>query len=231
MGCRGRICTALWLVTSCGGGDDGAGCPTCAVDAGLDAALDNDGGDSSCLAIVGENEPQFRITSFHATRTDCTFGADAPELLAGTLDVSLASYYFVTARLENLLPNGVTTQQVRFARRLDGTCIPDGGELQKSASTLLPSDVEIAVFVLTSSSETLGPKTLVVAIEGREPAADRSIHTPIAELPLTVCDGCLKNDLGPCDSVTPPFSIPCYPGVNEAIDCCTEVGGALRCPP
>jgi hypothetical protein len=87
----------------------------------------------------------------------------------------------------------------------------------------------IAIPASTGVTLDVGDVGVTVALEGTadgEPLVTRGYLFPVE-----VCDGCLRNVLGDCSSVTPPFNEPCLIGQDEPVDCCTETGGEIRCPP
>jgi hypothetical protein len=63
----------------------------------------------------------------------------------------------------------------------------------------------------------------------------RTVDSEEFEYPITVCDGCLKFNIGACEGLDPAFPIaPGFPCVNhyqdEVVHCCTTSGGIELCP-
>lgn len=230
-----RACAvfAFLLGVACGS-DDAETVP----DGGLfdaivtDAPASNDGGEAACpFSTDAGIEPSFRVLNAIPP-----IGICAEEEIPydhGTMDVALTSNYFVTLRVMNELDDTVATHTAWAVLDLGDHCEPIGGNAIEHVHFLAGQTEDTFDFfaIPAAIGVALEPAHIALSLALEGDAVGRPIITPTFTLPVEVCDGCLQNNLGPCESVEPPFQVPCLPGHNEPIDCCTTAEGPLRCPP
>jgi len=230
---RASVLISLGLVvTACGGDDETGG-----DDAGeLSDAGGSDAAAASCsLESEGELEARLTIAAALVPEDNCVLDPDSPTRSSGIMDLSMTDSYYLAVRIHNALETIAFVDGAIVALDVDGTCIPSGGRTDEFSAALTPMSSASVLFraVEPVESQSLdgGEVQIVVAVEAGTEEATR-IVSPSITFPIEICEGCLLNELGPCDSVEPPFADGgCYPGQDEPLDCCADGEGELQCPP
>lgn len=131
--------------------------------------------------------------------------------------------------------NGTVTlsgQQAQFASLFSAT-LPPAGTVNVGFDVL---PVQTLRQILTSSgagatdklrAEVLATVTVLGTLDG-----DKISATPF-QYPITVCTGCVVNNLGTCPlpiGTVPRIGNPCNPFQDGTVDCCLDASNTLECP-
>ena len=70
-----------------------------------------------------------------------------------------------------------------------------------------------------------------IAIRARGNTLNSSVVSDTFHFPITICNGCLRHDLGLCTAATTAINTgnPCNPAQDAVVDCCTT-NAKLQCP-
>jgi hypothetical protein len=117
-------------------------------------------------------------------------------------------------------------QKVQFGTLTSGS-VASGGGFTSSAVEVFP--VALAIDVL--NKHVLSPTdtfTVLASVRGLGKTLSSSVTSDSFTYPITLCDGCLMDDLGPCP-VAASAGNQCYLGQDSSTGCCTQ-NGQLFCP-
>ena len=124
------------------------------------------------------------------------------------------------------LPATLAKQAALFAAAL-----PPAGSVNVSFEAIPPQvlrAIETAVNPGAGDrwrAEVLATTTLIGELNGDDMSAQPFTY------PVTVCNDCVVNDLGPCPTTaTPRPGNACNPFQDGVIDCCKDAQGFLTCP-
>lgn len=118
---------------------------------------------------------------------------------------------------------------LKFNVPWSGTVDSGGGHTATRVRAFQP---ELAT-QLRTAGELTGTRTITVdiGVRARGTTLNSSLVSDPFHFPISVCSGCLQNNLGACPLRTLPANPgnPCNPAQDSVIDCCT-VNGVLACP-
>ncbi len=118
-----------------------------------------------------------------------------------------------------------------FTRHFNGLVEPNGG----TASFLFDViPVELLRILGTKLQETTNPTTINVHVTILGNVSKQSVRSQTFVYPVSVCNGCMTIDAGPCATLTDNFQASqggeCNLLQDVPIHCCTQAGGGKVCP-
>jgi hypothetical protein len=161
-------------------------------------------------------------------RTISLTGANV-ELTVESVSIEHADSSFSTVSNDSL---GLSGQQLKFASLFSGS-LPPAGTVNVGFDVV---PVQTLRQILTKSgagatdklrAEVLATVTVLGTLDG-----DKISATPF-QYPITVCTGCVVNNLGTCPlpvGTVPRIGNPCNPFQDGTVDCCLDASNTLECP-
>jgi len=170
--------------------------------------------------------PLLENTAF-ADTADPTATARRTAVIHGAhVDISFVSG--IDAATQSALEaQGLTQFDALFAGAID----PNYG-LTTFAFDAIPADVLNGILNANPAGGFEVGMVATITIYGE--IGGNPIESNAFAFPITVCDGCLLDDRGPCSmlntSFTPREGGACAPNQDGVTDCCTDPQGVLLCP-
>jgi hypothetical protein len=189
--------------------------------------------ESRLTAAMGQE--QLRTVSLQGAKVDLAIGPITVEDALGAITFSCAAEgdraCFSETERDKLADDGLTKFRQPFSAPL-----PPNGGLSSAVFDLVPTTVV----------SEIKRKVGAVPVGGRMNALVLATATVYGQLggsevnglpfmyPVTVCDDCIVNNLGPCGEVSVTFEPrtgnPCNAYQDGVIDCCTNAAGGAVCP-
>lgn len=136
--------------------------------------------------------------------------------------------------LQQLQDDGITKFQSRFTAPL----LPNGGVTDGAIEAITPELIDAIAAVRpdlknTASNREVFRTELLAHVTVFGDMAGDEITSQKFTFPVTLCNDCVVNILGPCDlpaGTTPSEGNACNAFQDGTVDCCVEATGALTCP-
>jgi hypothetical protein len=155
---------------------------------------------------------------------------DANQIQITGFDVDITTVGTVSDSVAAVFASSAATPYLHYQTTWSGGISSGGGQLSALVEAFpvpLAQQLMAAGNLDTSSSLTVNLKVQALGTTN----TGRSMQSDPFNFPISVCNGCLATNLGPCPlSAAPPnLGNACNAAQDQSVDCCTD-NGALICP-
>ena len=127
--------------------------------------------------------------------------------------------------------SGIDESLLRFQSLFTAPLAPNGG-ITDTLFDLIPEGLSKAV--APKFSATVHEAEVIAKVEVYGDLSGSEVVSQEWQFPVTLCNDCIINDLGPCSGLSSTATVragnACNPFQDGVTDCCSEENGSLTCP-